>query len=303
MDEKTLRTIEFLNNYERNDIEENLKQYREIIGVVMELNDYVHESKITMAPWKSYLGTMLQKSALHGYTLSTIVGGQEMEIDYLSKKGINRKIIDISSSYVLLRSHLETFLMIDFIYFQPKREAESRFRYMCWEYSSLKSASKYSTKDKPVIAKYIEKNEPKIMALWEEIEKSPYFKKQYRKTLKHRGDSKLGYRWNDLIKLSKLTPLLFDNLYSLLSKHAHSESAGIFHLKNTQLGYHKNHKDGYIPLFLSKCLTCLTILRLKDYIKIVDIKFNTLSSRLRNDIEIYGRFIDKDFMPSKVIKP
>ncbi len=303
MDYKTKRTFEFLDNYNRQNIEENVVHYREILGVLVEIHDFIHSSKINLEPWQSSLGTMLNKSFLNGYSITTLVRGQNLEIDYLEKNKINRHVIDIPSVYVLLRTLLENFLMIDFIFFQPKKVELGRFRYLCWEYSSLISASRYSTKDKPLIAKLIKKNTPILDEMWTEIIKSPYFDKKNTPKLKKYGDSRLGNRWDDLIKLSKLNPLLFDNLYSLLSKHAHSESAGIFQLKNSKLGYHKNHKDGQIPLLLSKSLTCLLILRLKQYIRIADIKFNTFSSSLRADIEIYGQFIDQDYMPSRVIKP
>jgi len=296
---KTIRTIEFLENYYRQDIEENIKDYKELLNVLFEIQGYISEAKVQFPIWKLALDTMIAKIALHCYSFVQLISGQTIDIDYLKNKNKNNNIIDIPSAYVLLRAQLENFLMIDFIYFQPQSEDESKFRYTCWDYSSLISISKYKTHGKSKLAEAIKENEQEIIDLWSEIEKSSYLKKltkNQRKRLQKNGDSRLSNSWDDLINLSKLNPLLFGNLYSLLSKHAHSESFGVFHLKGLKLGFHKNHNQAYLILFLSKSLICLLILRLTRYIKTAEIKFNMISPKLRNDIEIYSTFIDKELL-------
>lgn len=292
---KNLRELEFLNGLSRQDIEENLKDYKDFLNVLYDLKMFIANSKIKFPFWKLAIETFITKTILHCFTLSEIVKGQE--IDLKSIKDKHYTIIDIPSANVIFRTQLEAFLMVDFIYFQPKNEDESRFRHACWDYSSLKSISKFKTKKGGILEKEIEESKKEINQLWVEISHSRYFSsltKPQQRNLKNYGNSRLNNSWDHLMTLSKLQPLLFDNLYSMLSKHAHSESFGISHLKSSQLGYYKYNQETYLLIFLSKSLICLFIDRLINHIKTAEIKFNMMSPKISNDIKICANFINAE---------
>jgi hypothetical protein len=293
---RDIRTIEFLNNYNRHDIEENLVTFKEFLNVLIEIQDYISKSKIKFPLWKLALDPLISKFILHCNSFGKLISGIKLDLEHFRDQ--EKIIIDIPSSQILLRAQLENFLIIDFIYFQPQEEDECKFRFLCWDYSNLKSLSKYKAKSKLLKDQIIE-SETKINELWGEIEKSNYlmkYSKQERKKLKNYGDSRLSNSWNDLIAFSNLNPMLFDNLYSILSKHAHTESFSVFYLKNSKLGYHKNNKEANLLLIISISLICLLIIRLCEYIKTAEIKFNTLNLKLIEDIKLYATLIDKGLL-------
>lgn len=98
------------------------------------------------------------------------------------------------------------------------------------------------------------------------------------------------------MNLSKLNPLVFDNVYSLLAKHSHSESQSIFQLQGFKLGYHDKHKDAFLILFLSKILISLLLYRFKNYIKSAEIMYNTLDAEFIKTNKMYCKFADKDLI-------
>lgn len=294
------KLIDFQKNYFDQDVEKNVRTYKGFVNGLIELQSYIAESGVKFPEWKLALDTLTTKYILHAGSFITLIGGTVLDFDKYKGKG--KKIIDVPSAQVLLRAQLENFLIADFVYFQPSDENESLFRYNCWHYSSIKSLDKYKT-DKPEIKEKIKSFEIELNSLWEQIESSKYFRfltKNQQKQLKFKGSARLFNSWENLITKSNLNSLLFDNFYSFLSKNAHSESFGVQHLKHSKLGYHKNHKDAFLMLMFSQALTCLYITRITKDIKTAEIKFNTLSDRLIEDIRFYSTLLDENMLGESI---
>ena len=108
---KTIRTIEFLNNYQQKDIEKNVKEYKEFLNALVEIQQFIADSKVKFPNWKLAIDTMITKSLLHCNSFVNLISGIDLDLEHFKDK--NHKIIDIPSAYVLLRAQLENFLMID----------------------------------------------------------------------------------------------------------------------------------------------------------------------------------------------
>ncbi len=154
-----IRALDFINNYERRDIEENIVEFKEFINVIITFQNYIAESQVKFPNWKLALDTLTTKFVLHSNSFITLISGTKLDVEYY--KNNEKTIIDIPSCQVLLRAQLENFLMADFIYFQPTDVNEGIFRYYCWDYSSLKSISKYKAKSEK-LKKNILENESEL---------------------------------------------------------------------------------------------------------------------------------------------
>lgn len=283
---KLQQVLRFLSKYLSNDIEANLKDYESIIDTLITLQEYWVQSKIETPLWKVSLDPLTTKAILHASSIKTLLSGTEIPNPNDKK---NLKIIDIPSLYVLIRAQLENLLIIDYIYRNPKNEQESKFRHDCWMYSGL-LARKGKTPTSESLKKQQEKDAERIEELKEKISSSNFFHKQFAKSDKRKyflkfGHARLGKSWATLAKESNLNELIFTNLYPILSNHAHSEALGAINLQEKKLGYHKNHEEGFLLLFLSQIILSLVIKSFIKEFKILEIKYNVINSDIRMLIE------------------
>jgi hypothetical protein len=285
---QTYRAFEILDEFTKSDKKKNLKDYSELISCLIDMQEAIDNSNIStsLPKWKSYIGTFINKAILHCNAIYTLLN--EIKITY-KRKNETIKIFDLPSSYVLLRSQLENFLMMNFIYFMPSNEKEQEFRFNNWLYYSLKQRKKF-TAHTDVLKKLQKEDVIRMDNLKKEIEVSSYFMnftKNQRRTIIEKGEDKLFHSWDDLIKLSNLNPKVFRSLYSILSSHAHSGALSIMNLIDNKLGFDKDNSSAYLVLYISRIILSLLIYNYKDYFKSAKIVYNTFSAEILDYIKIF----------------
>lgn len=281
MNPKIEAVIKVYLSYFNKNIETNLIDYQDIIKTFIQLQQYWVESKIEIPKWKSSLDPLTTKAILHASSVKHLICGYTIPNPVNSNE---LKIIDIPSIYVIIRAQLENLLMIEYLYRNAKSESECEFRHNCWMYSGLLARIHKAPVSK-VLKKQIEADKIQIQELKEKIENSSFFHKQLngknRKELFHQGSARLGKSWSSLAKVSKLNTLIFGDLYPILSNHAHSEALGAINLQEKKIGYHKNHEEGHLLLFISQIILCMVIKSFIKEFKVVEMKYNMINSDQR----------------------
>ena len=235
-DLKNIRLIEILEDYFNQDLRKNLEEYKEILDVLMVLQQSVVDAKGKYPKWKVLSDTLITKIILHANTISELLLGTKIKSNLLNKEAT---LIDIPSIYILLRALLETTLIFNFIYLQPLTDDEKEFRVNNWIYESLLNMKKFPAETKEAkIARENNLKETKILK--EKIQDSIYFKrlteKQGKRILKD-GNTRLFNTWDELIIHANLKSPLINGIYNFTSNYAHSGAQRIINLNKLILLY------------------------------------------------------------------
>lgn len=287
---KLLAAHQILRNIQNEDLEVNLKEYHDLLDCLIFLHETLAELKVKMPHWKTYSDTLMTKFYLHSQSFEHVLSGIELKSKYFNNELLNKKIIDVPSSKILLRGQLEAFLMYQHIYVNANDENEKELRFNAWIYSSLLQRQSFSdNSDIGKIQKLKDKKE--IESLKNEISRSSAFAKLSTKQqigLLEKGSGKLFKTWDIILKESGFAnDHLVNTLYAVLSSYAHSEGLSIIQIKQSQLGYNKHNEEAKTILFVSKILVCMMIVTIKKLYKIVEVKYNGLPQHLQNTIEAY----------------
>lgn len=302
MNNKLNSAVQVLQNVEQN----NLRLLREDLKTISEVLIYFQESlaasKIKVQEWRNFGDTLMSKYGFHLHSLLTLLEGTEFKSKYLEGKR-PRKILDVSSGYVLLRVLFECYLVYHHIYLNPKDEEEKKLRYYSWILSGLNSRSRYSGETSIAI------NQKKKDAL--EIEKLKGIIKAlpaYRNlTPKRQGTllteyrSNMSKKWSDIMVESGIgKEHQFHSMYSFLSSHAHSEGISIIQYKELNLAYSDYHAQGSVISIMASQLTAKLALTLVDEFRIIEIVYNTLPNKTRQILEIYRDLQNQKALSNRV---
>lgn len=289
---KDLRIIELMKQYERQDLEFNLKEFHNLVDTLLYLNETLRLEKTQIKSWQKYSETLLFKFSLHALTLHDILSGMILKSNYFPKEINGAKVIDISSAKVVLRSQIETLLMYYHIYINPKDDDEKQLKYYAWIYSALLQRSKFpaataqgkvqQSKDK----EYIDKIKITIQGL-------ASFNKLSQKqqaALLDSGSGKLFNHWATILNETGFTDKhAISIMYTYLSMYAHSEGLSAIQLDSGKFKYEENKADANLDLHTSKLLVCLMISALVQLFEPVENKFKTLDENLQTDIQFYSK--------------
>lgn len=280
-----LSLINIYNEFQRNDIEVNLSNHRNIIDNLIKLQHFLVESKIEIPQWKVSIDPLTTKAILHANSINYILNGTYFRSPVDNKE---IKIIDIPSLYVLIRAQIENLLIIDYLYVTAKNDLESEFRHNCWLYSGLLARANKTPVSREIKDQQ-EKDKIQIQELREKIISSQFFhnllNSEKRKNFLRFGSPRLFKSWTILARESNLNNALFNDLYPVLSNHAHSEALGAINLQNKKIGYHRNHGEGFMLLFLSQIILSLVTISFISMFNILKFEFNMVNSEIRLLIE------------------
>lgn len=289
---RELKALEIWQKYFNGDIENDYRDSQRILEALIVLQQAIVDSKIKGPDWKMWVDTLTTKFILHTNSILNISRGTQLKVQSLGK---DLNIIDIPTMLIIFRAQLECFLMFDFIYIRPNSDDEREFRYWNWKYDNLLMRGKIPAKSN--LIKIQQKDDLlEIGELKSKIENSRFFKnysKNQRKELLARGSSKLFNSWENLIADANLEKKLFDGLYPILSSYAHTGAHSLMNLKDQKLGYHKNHQNCHLFLFISKMILCLYLMRFKGLFKSAEIKYNLLPQDIQLEIDIYNKFAER----------
>lgn len=284
--------IEASLDFSRRDLPKQVVELKEYIDTLVLLQEYLVKSGVKIPVYKFHIDTLITKYTFHANTIYHLLNGVDMTFKNLN---FSKKILDIPSLYILLRAQLENYLIFDFIYCQPATTEESEFRYNNWKLSGY-----LSRKDTPTVTELAKKTKEsdlkEIAKLQKLIRDSNFFNvykpKQQSKILKT-GDERLGNGWVKIMTNSGWSPRISESLYKIISAYAHSSGVSIFNITELKAGYHPNNDQANLVASISKMITCKFIIRFKNLIKTVEIKYNTLPSDLLSRIEFYDTILSR----------
>ncbi len=289
---KDLRVIELMKQYERQDLEFNLKEFHNLIDTLLYLNETLRLEKTQIQSWQKYSETLLFKFSLHALTLHDILSGMTLKSTYFPKELNGAKVVDISSAKVVLRSQIETLLMYHHIYVNPSDDDEKQLKYHAWIYSALLQRSKFPAATEQGKAQK-SKDQEEIVKIKLIIQSLTSFKKLSQKqqtALIDTGSGKLFNHWATILRETGFTEKhAISIMYTYLSMYAHSEGLSAIQLNSGMFKYEKNKGDANLDLHTSKLLVCLMISAIVKLFKPVEEKFKTLDENLQTDIQFYNK--------------
>ncbi|MFB0924610.1 MAG: DUF5677 domain-containing protein, partial [Vicingaceae bacterium] len=189
---------------------------------------------------------------------------QELEI-YNSNEKID--IIDTPSIFILTRSIIETFLTLEYLYFDNIDHSEKDFRFKLWRVSGFMSRQAFVETVSEIHLEKLKKEEKLIEEIKREIKTSPFYpslKSNHLWKLDKFGLPRLK-SWGNLIENSSLKSDKFKKIYSLYSNYAHSEYLAMMQINEGNLN--KSNLDNIssteTALIFVQMINSVTILLMK----------------------------------------
>lgn len=183
-----------------------------------------------------YLETLIHKLIFTANSIINLTNGCPLEVP---SKQYSVTIIDNPSIKILLRSAIECLLTIEYLYFDDISEDEKIFRFKLFEHSGLLSRQQYA--NTYTVKEHREKSakeKERIYLLEHEITSSHYYKsipKNKRGNFRKYGIPRVK-TWDNLIKESRLSPVIFTKSYTLLTNYAHSEFISLIQINEGKHG-------------------------------------------------------------------
>ena len=284
------RINELLEKYYPKSVDKTAKGVRELATKLGDLTNTLHNAKIQGKEWERYFEPLILKIVFHSLSISTIAEGQEISSKQL--KG-SVKIIDISSTYILTRALLETFLTLEYIYMSDIPEEEKYFRFKLWEISGLLTRQSFDPGIHPDMQQKKEEEAKEIEDIRKQIEADPFYSelnKNQKWKLNNYGLPRIN-SWNDLIEESRLATEFTSSTYKLFSNYAHSEFLSILQLKQSNVNINNEHAktSAILALTIAKQVSAVVIKLLVQSYKSAEITYNTHNKDLRDLIEMWNR--------------
>jgi len=273
------------------DEKENLdffKHYNEAIcNLITQITEKLAEAKTQIKKHEDYYETHYFKFVLQSLTLRHLFDGTPLK---LIKPG--HSYIDISSIYSLTRSLMESFLTINYLYYNPKSEDQANFRYLLYIASGLNSRQKFPVNSEASKKKQ-EAERQEIEAILSEIKENKHFSTIHPDKQKHIFGKMLAYEigMKEVIDESGLDKGIFHTLWSLYSNYSHSEQLEAMQLRE----YIKDTKGYSGTIFgtyrISFMLICFQIIKLTERFELAKEIFDSQSLDIKTIIEFYNSII------------
>jgi hypothetical protein len=258
-----------------------LKGHAEILQSIYEMKPKLEEGEV-------YIETLVMKMIFASKSILDLTKGS----DFRTLKGdIKLEIVDTPSIYILTRSVIESFLTLEYLFFNDLVLEERLFRYNLWRVSGFMSRQNHNGDLERKNLEKLEKEKTLIAELKMKIQQSQYFsslEKQQTWKLDKYGLPRL-MSWLDLLKESRLKSRFFENTYKLYSNYAHSEYISMIQINESSLNKHNSYNISTSETSLNnlRMLNCLTILLLKDRFDCTSDAYYKLSEELRFTIEFW----------------
>lgn len=283
--------IEAYFDFSERNLPKQIEVFKEILDTLIILQEHLAKSGVKVPNHIAHIDTLLTKFIFHSNTIYHLLNGLDLEIKDLKVKA---KIIDIPSLYVLLRALLENFLIMDFIYCQTCSQEETLFRYNNWLYFGyLNRQSVPATMETTIKTKETDYKEIQRLKLL--IQNSKFFtclSPRLQKRVIDQGDDRLGRSWGQIMLASGFQKQIMSSFYKFVSSYAHTSSGSIFNISKLKAGYSPDHHLANWIVSFSKVILAKFIIRFKEQIKTVDIKYNMLNDHKRTLIEFYSKMLD-----------
>ncbi|MCW3787387.1 DUF5677 domain-containing protein [Plebeiibacterium sediminum] len=272
----------------------NLESLYESLDVILKAHgdivQSIYETKPELGTGEVYIETLIIKLIYASKSALQLSLGSELST--LNHPEI-RETIDRPSLYVLTRSIIETFLTLEYLFFNELSRDEQIFRYNLWRISGFMTRQNFSENLNPLFADKLYREKKEIEKLKTEIRKSPFYKtlKKQEWKLDRFGLPRI-LSWSNLILESKLKSNLFSKVYSLYSNYAHSEFISIIQINESKLGKYDpfNISTAITSLNKIRLINCVTIILLVNKFECAKEAYQKLDENLIFKIEFWNKF-------------
>jgi len=254
----------------------------------------IYDSKIKLEEGEVFIETLIIKMIFASKSVLHISNGTE----FCTIKNPNKmELIDSPSVYILTRSIIETFLTLEYLYFNALSREEQLFRYNLWRISGFKSRQNYFNERTNLDKKVIEKlnNEKELIEeLKIKIKESLFYKDLNNQSLWKLDNFGLPRltSWSNLINNSKLKNSIFSTMYKLYSNYAHSEYISMIQINEGSLGKNNdfNKQNIITSLSIIRMINCVTLIMLQDKFNCVLKEYDSMNDNLKFSIDFWNSF-------------
>lgn len=281
MDLETL--LNFYSRINSGEIDSNFDDTLEILAVLSSLTDSLHTNNVRIKFWEEYIEVLLLKFSFSAFSTLQLLKGTEVHY----KDSINN-YTDLSAIYILLRSLLENYLILFYLYFLSKSEDESILHYYIYQLAGLESRQEY----KLISEEYLEKKEKEnneIEKLKNAIASNNYFltlnEKEKRIILRY-PRAKV-FSWDHLISLSSLKTEIFSTYYKLFANYSHSEMISSIQLKEYYLKLDELKKSVHTSSLILNMIISVLVTDVVRRFAICESEYTNVKESTRYKIQMY----------------
>lgn len=256
---------------------------------------YAEQSKLKDG--EVFIETLSMRISLTTHSIVELTKGYNVET---TKKKGTIKLIDFPSINILCRSIIETFLTLEYLFYNKSSDDEKEFRVLIWRISGYKSRQGFFNKNdleiiNEDISKKLESEFDSIKALLIEAKKYKFYtdlKKNDLWKLDTFGIPRLK-SWSELLELSILKNELFITPYKLYSNYAHSEFISLIQI-NGKDSLNQNSIENNIQiknaLRITLFINCVSIMQLINKFPNILPHYNQLTKDQKDIIEFWSQF-------------
>jgi hypothetical protein len=275
-----------------NTINQITKAYTEIIQAI-----YDNLPELKLKDGEVFIETLSIKILTATKSIIELSKGFSLETE---TKASQIQFLDFSSINILTRAIIESFLTLEYLFYNDLTDEEKHFRFLIWRISGYKSRQDFFDKrDRELIRSEIQEkldselNE--INDLLKQVKESSFFKdlnKQHLWKLDQYGIPRLE-SWNTLLNNSMLENNIFLIPYKLYSNYAHSEFISLIQLNGADV-LHKNAANNKMhlknALRVVNMINCVSIIELKNKFSCTSKAFENLEESTKEKIEFWSDF-------------
>ncbi|MEJ1242121.1 hypothetical protein WBG78_28495 [Chryseolinea sp. T2] len=201
-----------------------------MVFVLNYTTNVMYDAKVKLKPNQTFLEVQLIKLAQHGGSLVDTVRGKSRPTHV---SGVFHDYPDISSTYVLARSIIETYLVTYYLNFDNIPADQSNFRKLLFEFAGLKRRQLFAVTT-PEGKKQLKKEAGEIATLEQSIKANTYFAKlkSDRKKYLLSGKSATEISIEDIIRARGILNQQFYMGWRLYSNFVHAEYLSTIQLKD-----------------------------------------------------------------------
>lgn len=279
--------LEVARQMDQKDIEATISDYKSFNGLFVKFIDTLHSEKMQCPIWQPYLATHLFKFSLLNSSLIKEFEGISF---YRHDSNGEYKTYNVSALYLLSRATIETFLLVNYLYFNYKDESQGIFRYFLYEWSGLKTRQNYIAMHPDSIAKKASEKTT-IEDLENGIKLNTYFLSlpdYKRKNIINSGRAK-EISWKEIVSESGLEQSSHFSNWEFYSNYAHCEQIEAMQLKELFQSQQKINDNVYHTLNCTIIYEAILILNLKNKYKQFEEIYDAQSLSLKTKIEFWAK--------------
>lgn len=255
-----------------------------VSNLIVTITEKLASEKVQLKRHEDYYEVHYFKFVLQTLSLNHLFNGTPLKS---IKPGLN--LFDLSTIYNVTRSLMESFLAINYLYYNHKSEEQATFRYLLYIASGLNSRQSYPATTKENLEKQaFEKTE--IQKAVDEITGNIYFKSlpdyKQKDLLKRLHAFEMGMK--EVITEAGLDNDIFHTMWRLLSNYSHSEYIEAMQLREYLADPSRHTKTIYNAYRICFMLNASMTIKMTERFDVAKKIFDEQSLETRTVIEFYN---------------